>query len=51
MALGFIESKMDSNLYLQVEGRRPVMLLLYDSFLIEKVELIKVSRRIFVAEL
>ena len=28
MTLGFIESKVDSNLCLKVEGRRPVMLLL-----------------------
>ena len=37
MALGFNESKEDSNLYFKVEGRRPVMLLLYvdDLFLTE----------------
>ena len=29
MALGFTESKVDSNLYFKVEGGRPVMLLLY----------------------
>ena len=29
MALGFTESKADSNLYFKVEDRRPVMLLLY----------------------
>ena len=36
--LGFSESKEDSNLFFKVEGRRPVMLLLYvdDLFLIEK---------------
>ena len=28
MNLGFSESKADSNLFLKVEGRRPVMLLL-----------------------
>ena len=38
MALGFTESKVDSNLYFKVEGGRPVMLLLYvyDLFLKEK---------------
>ena len=38
MALGFTESKVDSNLYFKVESGRPVMLLLYvnDLFLIEK---------------
>ena len=47
MALGFTESKEDSNLYFKVEGGRPVMLLLYvnDLFLTEKVELIKFARR------
>ena len=47
MALGFTESKADSNLYFKVVVRRAVILLLYvnDLFLIEKVELIKVSRR------
>ena len=52
MALGFTESKADSNLYFKVEGGRPVMLLLYvdDLFLTEKVELIKVARRIIVIE-
>ena len=47
MALGFTESKEDSNIFSKVEGRRPVMLLLYadDLFLIGKEELIKVSRR------
>ena len=35
MFLGFTESKVDSNLYLKVEGGRPLMLLLYvdDMFL------------------
>ena len=28
MTLGFTESKVDSNLFIKVEGRRPVMLLL-----------------------
>ena len=52
MALGFIESKADSNLYFKVEGGRPVMLLLYvgDLFMIEKVELIKVTRRRLVSK-
>ena len=38
MALGFTESKADSNLYFKVECGRPVMLLLYvdDLFLKEK---------------
>ena len=38
MALGFTESKVDSNLYFKVEGERPVMLLLYvdDLFLTAK---------------
>ena len=38
MALGFTKSKADSNLCFKVEGRRPVILLLYvdDLFLIEK---------------
>ena len=36
MTLGFTKSKVDSNLYLKVEGRRPVMLVLYvdDMFVI-----------------
>ena len=35
IALGFTDSKVDSNLYFKVEGRIPVMLLLYvdDPFL------------------
>ena len=47
MALGFTESKEDSNLYFKVEGGRPVMLLLYvdDLFLTGKEELIKYARR------
>ena len=47
MTLGFIESKEDSNLCFKVEGRRPVMLLLYfdDLFLTGKEELIKYARR------
>ena len=38
MTLGFTKSKEDSNLFLKVEGGRPVMLLLYvdDLFLTEK---------------
>ena len=52
MALGFTESKEDSNLYFMVEGGIPVILLLYvdDLFLTEKVELIKVARRRLAAE-
>ena len=47
MALGFTDSKVDSNLYFKVEGGRPVMLLLYvdDLFLTGKEELIRDSRR------
>ena len=53
MALGFTESKADSNPYLNVEGGRPVILLLYvdDLFLTGKEELIKVARRRLDAEL
>ena len=29
MGLGFTESKLDSNLYFKVEGRIPLMLILY----------------------
>ena len=38
MALGFIDSKVNSNFYFKVEGKRLVMLLLYvnDLFLTEK---------------
>ena len=52
MALGFNESKLDSNLYFKVEGGRPAILLLYvdDLFLKGKEELIKVARRRLVAE-
>ena len=48
MTLVFTESKVDSNLYLKVEGGRPVILLLYvdDLSLTEKVELIKIARRL-----
>ena len=47
MALGFIESKGDSNLCFKVEGGRPEMLLLYVDglFLTGKEELIKDARR------
>ena len=47
MTLGFTESKVDSKLYFKVEGRRPVMILLYvdELFLTRKEELIKVARR------
>ena len=52
MDLGFTESKEYSNLCFKVEGKRPVMLLLYvdDLFLTGKVELIKVTRRIHATE-
>ena len=48
MRLIFTKRKEDSNLYFKVEGKRPVMLLLYvdDLFLIGKDELIKYARRI-----
>ena len=47
MAIGFTESKANSKLYFKVEGRRPMMLMLYvdDLFLTGKEELIKVARR------
>ena len=47
MALGFTESKEDSNICFKVEGRRPVILLLYvdELFLTGKDELIKFARR------
>ena len=47
MALGFIECKVDPNLYFKVEGGIPLILLLYvdDLFLKGKEELIKVARR------
>ena len=45
MALGFTENKVDSNLCFKVEGRRPMMLLLYDLFLTGKEELIRDARR------
>ena len=46
MSLVFTESKVDSNLYFKVEGRRLVMLMLYvnDLFLTRKEELIKDAR-------
>ena len=52
MALGFTESKADSNLYFKVEGGRPVMLLLYvdDLFLTGKEELIRDARRRLASE-
>ena len=47
MALGFTESKADSNLYFKVESGILVMLLLYvdDLFLTGKEELIKDARK------
>ena len=52
MALGFIESKVDSNLFFKFEGRIPMMLPLYvdDIFLTGKEELIKHARRILFSE-
>ena len=52
MGLGFTESKADSKFYSKVEGRRPVMLLLYvdDLFLTGKEKLIKYARRILAPE-
>ena len=52
MALGFTESKVDSDLYFKVEGGRPMMPLLYvdDLFPTGKDELIKVARRRLAAE-
>ena len=52
MAIGFTKSKENSILYFKVEGRRPMMLLLYvdDLFLIGKEELFKVARRRIAAE-
>ena len=45
MALGFIESKADFNLYFKVEGGIPVILLLYvdDFFLTEKRNSLKLQ--------
>ena len=52
MTLGFTQSKVDSNIYFKIEGKRPVMLLLYvdDLFLTGKEELVKVARRRLAAE-
>ena len=52
MTLGFTESNEDSNLLFKVEGKRPVMLLLYvdDLFLTGKEELFKFGRRRLVVE-
>ena len=49
MALGFTESKADSNLCFKVEGGRPMILLLnvQDLFLTRKEELIRYARMIF----
>ena len=46
VTLGFIESKEDSNLFLKVEGGRPVMLMLY----VDDLFLIEVARRRLAAE-
>ena len=47
IALVFSESKVDSNLYFKVEGKRPLMLMLYvdDMFLTGEEKLIKDARR------
>ena len=52
MALGFTKSKEDSNLCSKVEGRIPVILLLYvdDLFLTGKQEFIRDARRRLVFE-
>ena len=52
MDLGFTESQEYSNLFFKVEGRRPVMLLLYfdEQFLKGKEELFKFARRILAVE-
>ena len=46
VTLGFIESKEDSNLFLKVEGGRPMMLLLY----VDDLFLTEVARRRLVVE-
>ena len=46
VTLGFTESKEDSNLFLKVEGGRPVMLLLY----VDDLFLTEVARRRLDAE-
>ena len=53
MGLGFTESKVDYNHYFKVEGRRPMMLLLYvnDLFLTGEDELIENTRRRLATEL
>ena len=50
MGLGSTKSKVDSKLYFKVEGKRPMMLLLNDLFLIGKEELIRYARRRLTAE-
>ena len=47
MILSFTKSKVDSNLYFKVEGRKPVMLLLYVDVMLltEEDELIEYARR------
>ena len=52
MDLGFTESKANSNLCFTIEGRRPVMLLLYvnDLFLTGKEEIIRDARRILATD-
>ena len=46
VTLGFTKNKEDSNLFLKVEGGRPVMLLLY----VDDLFLTEVARRILAAE-
>ena len=52
IALGFTESKADSNLYFKFEDGRPMILLLYvdELFLTGKEELIRDARRILATE-
>ena len=52
MTLGFTKSKVDSNIYFKVEGKIPVMLLLYvnELFLTGKQELLKYARRRLASE-
>ena len=53
MSLGFIKSKVDSNLYFKVEGRRSMIILIYvdDLFLTGENELIADAKRRLVTEI
>ena len=53
VTLGFTESREDSNLFLKVDGGRPMMLMLYvdDLFMMDEDELIKDERRRLATEL